>query len=88
MLIGGVAAAIVGPQVVIVTKDLWPPYLFAATYLAQAAIAVIAGLHADAAENSDAARAHQGAMPGGRFRRSRGSRNSSSPWSAASPAIR
>lgn len=43
VLIGGVAAAIVGPQVVIVTKDLFPPYLFAATYIAQAAIAVIAG---------------------------------------------
>jgi MFS family permease len=43
VLIGGVAAAIVGPQVVIATKDLFPPYLFAATYIAQAAIAVIAG---------------------------------------------
>jgi MFS family permease len=44
VLIGGVAAAIVGPQVVIATKDMLPPYLFAATYLAQAAIAVVAGL--------------------------------------------
>ena len=44
VLIGGVLAAIVGPQVVIATKDLLPPYLFAATYLAQAAIAVVAGL--------------------------------------------
>ena len=43
VLIGGVAAAIVGPQVVIATKDMFPPYLFAATYLAQAGIAVIAG---------------------------------------------
>jgi MFS family permease len=44
VLFGGVAAAIVGPQIVILTKDLWPPYLFAATYLAQALVAVIAGL--------------------------------------------
>jgi MFS family permease len=44
VLIGGVFAAIVGPQVVIATKDLFPPYLFAATYIAQAAIAVIAAL--------------------------------------------
>ena len=26
------------------TKDMWPPYLFAATYLAQAAVAIVAGL--------------------------------------------
>ncbi|MGD9922826.1 MAG: MFS transporter [Pseudorhodoplanes sp.] len=44
VLIGGIFAAIIGPQVVIATKDLLPPYLFAATYLAQAAIAVVAGL--------------------------------------------
>jgi MFS family permease len=43
VLLGGVIAAIVGPQLVIHTKDLWPPYLFAASYLAQAAAAVIAG---------------------------------------------
>lgn len=42
VLVGGVFAAIVGPQVVIVTKDWWPPYLFAATYLAQAGLALIA----------------------------------------------
>jgi MFS family permease len=41
VMIGGVAAAIVGPQLVISTKELWQPYLFAATYLAQAALAVI-----------------------------------------------
>jgi predicted MFS family arabinose efflux permease len=41
VLIGGVFAGIIGPQVVIFTKDLWQPYLFAATYLAQAALAAI-----------------------------------------------
>lgn len=44
VLIGGVVAAIFGPQIVIQTKDLWPPYLFAATYLAQSAVAIVAGL--------------------------------------------
>ncbi len=41
---GGLAAAVVGPQLVIVTQDLWAPYLFAATYAAQAAFAAIACL--------------------------------------------
>ena len=35
VLAGGVMAGIIGPQVVIVTKDWWLPHLFAATYLAQ-----------------------------------------------------
>lgn len=41
VMIGGIVSAVVGPQVVIATKDLWPPYLFAATFLAQAALAVL-----------------------------------------------
>lgn len=44
VLAGGVLAAVIGPWVVIATKDLWPPYLFAATFLAQSALAVLAGL--------------------------------------------
>ena len=44
VLAGGVLAGIIGPAVVIFTKDLWPPYLFAATFLAQAVLAVLAGL--------------------------------------------
>ena len=44
VLIGGIFAAILGPQIIIFTKDIWQPYLFAATYLAQAAIAALAGL--------------------------------------------
>ncbi|SEE25768.1 Predicted arabinose efflux permease, MFS family [Rhizobiales bacterium GAS191] len=39
---GGLAAAFVGPQLVIQTQDMWAPYLFAATYVAQAAFAAIA----------------------------------------------
>lgn len=44
VMAGGVLAGVVGPQLVTFTMDLWQPYLFAATYLAQAAVAVLAGL--------------------------------------------
>jgi MFS family permease len=44
VLAGGLFAAFLGPQLVILTKDLMPPYLFAASYLAQAAIAACAFL--------------------------------------------
>ncbi|MDT3686604.1 MAG: MFS transporter [Pseudorhodoplanes sp.] len=44
VMIGGVFAAILGPQLVIFTKDVWPPYLFAASFLAQAAVAVAAAI--------------------------------------------
>lgn len=42
VLAGGVFAAVIGPQLVIFTKDVWPAYLFAATYLAQSACALLA----------------------------------------------
>jgi len=42
VLAGGVFAAVIGPQIVIHTKDMWPAYLFAATYLAQSACAALA----------------------------------------------
>ena len=38
------SSGVIGPQIVIFTKDLWPPYLFAATYIAQACVAGLAGL--------------------------------------------
>jgi predicted MFS family arabinose efflux permease len=41
VLFGGVLAGVVGAQLVIATQDLWPPYLFAATYIGQAAFALI-----------------------------------------------
>jgi MFS family permease len=44
VLAGGIFAAIIGPQLVITTKDLWPPYLFAATYIAQSVAAVFAAI--------------------------------------------
>ncbi|MFO1058842.1 MAG: MFS transporter [Dongiaceae bacterium] len=44
VMAGGVFAGIIGPQLVTFTMDLWPTYLFAATYLAQAGVAVLAAL--------------------------------------------
>jgi MFS family permease len=41
VMVGGIFAGIIGPQLVIGTKDLWQPYLFAGTFLAQAAMAVL-----------------------------------------------
>ncbi len=44
VLAGGVFAALIGPQLVIFTKDLLPPYLFAASYLGQTVLAAMAML--------------------------------------------
>jgi MFS family permease len=44
VLTGGVIAAFIGANLVIATKDLWQPYLFAATYIAQSALAIVAGI--------------------------------------------
>ena len=41
VMVGGIASGVVGSQLVIVSKDLWLPYMFAGTYLAQALLAVI-----------------------------------------------
>src|SRR5882672_730129 len=43
VLLGGVAGSVVGPQLVIATKDFWPRYLFAASYIGQSVLALIAG---------------------------------------------
>ncbi|MBV9262034.1 MAG: MFS transporter [Pseudolabrys sp.] len=44
VLAGGVFAAVIGPQLVIFTKDLLSPHLFAASYLGQSACALLAAL--------------------------------------------
>jgi MFS family permease len=44
VLAGGIFAAVIGPQLVILTKDAWPAYLFAGTYLAQSACAALAAV--------------------------------------------
>ena len=44
VMAGGVFAGIIGPQLVTHTLNLWPPYMFAASYLGQAAVAVLSAL--------------------------------------------
>ncbi|HSP50623.1 MAG TPA: MFS transporter [Pseudolabrys sp.] len=44
VLAGGVFAAVIGPQLVIFTKDLLSPHMFAASYLGQSACALIAAI--------------------------------------------
>lgn len=51
VMAGGVFAGVLGPQLVQWTMDIWPPYLFAVSFLVQAvvalvAMAVLAGVHA------------------------------------------
>lgn len=42
VMAGGIFAGLLGPQLVQWTMDVWPPYLFAFSYLVQAAVALIA----------------------------------------------
>jgi MFS family permease len=42
VMAGGVFAGVLGPQLVQWTMDIWPPYLFAFSFVAQAAVAVVA----------------------------------------------
>ncbi len=41
VMAGGVFAGVIGPQLVTYTMDLWPPHMFAATFVAQAAVAAL-----------------------------------------------
>jgi MFS family permease len=42
VMAGGVFAGVLGPQLVQWTMDIWPPYLFAFSFLAQAVVALVA----------------------------------------------
>lgn len=42
VMAGGVFAGVLGPQLVTLTMDAWPPHLFVVSYLAQAGVAVVA----------------------------------------------
>jgi MFS family permease len=44
VMAGGVFAGVIGPQLVTFTMNLWQPYLFAATFLAQAAVAGLSAI--------------------------------------------
>jgi MFS family permease len=41
VMAGGVLAGVIGPQLVTYTMNLWPPHMFAITFLAQAAVAAV-----------------------------------------------
>ena len=42
VMAGGIFAGLLGPQLVQWTMDIWPPYLFAISFLVQAAVALVA----------------------------------------------
>jgi MFS family permease len=42
VMVGGVFAGVVGPQLVQWTMDIWPPYLFAFSFMVQAVVALVA----------------------------------------------
>ena len=44
VMAGGVAAGVIGPQLVTYTMNLWPPHMFAATFLVQAGIAALSAV--------------------------------------------
>ena len=44
VMAGGIFAGVLGPQLVTFTMNLWPPYLFAATFLAQATVAALSAI--------------------------------------------
>jgi MFS family permease len=44
VMAGGVFAGVIGPQLVTWTMNLWSPYTFAATFLAQAAVGAVSAL--------------------------------------------
>ena len=44
VMAGGVFAGVIGPQLVTHTMDLWLPYVFAASFVAQAAVAALSAL--------------------------------------------
>ena len=79
---------VIGPQLVIFTKDIWPTYLFAATFLAQSACAVLAAGVLTVAQNSAPARVAFARRRPAAVARSLRSRNSSSRSSAAWRATR
>ncbi|MGO3742452.1 MFS transporter [Kerstersia sp.] len=42
IMVGGLAAAIIGPQIVILTRDIWPETPFAASFIGQSVLALLA----------------------------------------------
>lgn len=44
VMAGGVFAGVIGPQLVTHTMNLWPPYMFAASFVGQAAVALLSAI--------------------------------------------
>ena len=44
VMAGGVFAGVIGPQLVTYTMDLWQPYVFAASFIAQSAVAAVSAV--------------------------------------------
>src|SRR3954452_22746335 len=63
VMAGGVFAGVLGPQLVQWTMDIWPPYLFAFSFVIQAAVAVVAMI---VLSGVDAPKPPQGDLHGGR----------------------
>jgi MFS family permease len=63
VMAGGIFAGVLGPQLVTWTMDVWPTRLFAASYMAQAVVALVAML---VLSGVDLPRPAAGALPQGR----------------------
>lgn len=44
VMAGGIAAGVIGPQLVTYTMNLWPPHMFAATFIVQAIVAALSAV--------------------------------------------
>jgi predicted MFS family arabinose efflux permease len=61
VMAGGVFAGVIGPQLVTHTMNLWAPYLFAATFVGQAAVAALSAVILAGIELPPLSTAHQSA---------------------------
>ena len=86
VMAGGVFAGVLGPQLVQWTMDIWPPYLFAFSFLVQAAVALVA-MAVLAGVDAPKAGGHRIFTAAGLCWRSCGSRVLSRPPFAASSPI-
>lgn len=63
VMAGGIVAGVIGPQLVTQTMYLWPEKMFAATFLAQAAVAVISGVILYGVQSPAVKEQHGGGRP-------------------------
>ncbi|MBD0786261.1 MFS transporter [Vibrio sp. Y2-5] len=63
VMAGGIVAGVIGPQLVTQTMYLWPEKMFAATFLAQAAVAVISGVILYGVQSPAVKELHGGGRP-------------------------